>query len=418
MGARRGKNVRNHIWVLNGIISEVLSSKKKPPIDIQIFDYKQCFDTLWMEECLNDLYESGVKDDKLALLHNMNNNVKIAVKTPVGKSKRENIFKVITQGDVFAPILCSNQVDTFGKECLVEGKYSYVYRGEVDIPPLGMVDDLLCITECGPATSMMNVFLNCKTSSKKLIFGVDKYKKLHVGKKDVDFKCQDLFIDKWSEVAIKGEYSEEIDYKDVFEGEHTMEQKNEERYLGDLISIDGRNMKNIRARINKGFGIVNRILMMLNGIPFGRQYFRVGIILRNSLLASSILFNSEAWYNVTSSELELLESIDLSFLRQLLKAPKGTPKEMFYLELGILPFREIVRGRRLNFFHKILNEERNSLVSNFLNAQLKYKTKKDWISTVLEDFKYLELEHVTMEVLKSMKKNMFRKLIKQKTSWG
>ena len=131
----------------------------------------------------------------------------------------------------------------------------------------------------------------------------------------------------------------------------------------------------------------------INGIPFGRQYFKVGIILRNCLLVSSMLFNSEAWYNVTSSELELLESIDLSFLRQLLKASKGTPKEMFYLELGILPFREIIRGRRLNFPHEILNEERNSLVSKFLKAQLKYQTKKDWINKVLQDLEYLELEN-------------------------
>ena len=104
----------------------------------------------------------------------------------------------------------------------------------------------------------------------------------------------------------------------------------------------------------------------------------------------------------------------LSFLRQLLKAPKGTPKEMFFLELGILPFREIIRGRRLNFLHEILNEERNSLVSKFLKAQLKYKTKKDWINTVLEDLEYLELENLTMEGLRSMKKPMFRKLIKEK----
>ena len=30
----------------------------------------------------------------------------------------------------------------------------------------------------------------------------------------------------------------------------------------------------------------------------------------------------------------------------LLKVPKGTPKEMFYLELGIIPFRDIILGRR------------------------------------------------------------------------
>ena len=170
VGGRKGKNVRNHLWILNGVICDVLSTRKKSPIDIQIFDYKQCFDSLWLQESLNDIYESGVQDDKLALLYNINTHVKVAVKTPVGITKRKSIYNVITQGDVFGPILCSNQVDTFGRECLKEGKYTYTYKGEVEIPPLGMVDDLICISECGHKTAMMNTFIN----SKKLQFGVNK----------------------------------------------------------------------------------------------------------------------------------------------------------------------------------------------------------------------------------------------------
>ena len=181
VGGRKGKNVRNHIWIVNGVIVDVLSTKKKRPIDIQIFDYKQCFDSLWLQECLNDMYENGVKDDKLALLYNINTHVKIAVKTPVGKTRRGSIHNVITQGDVFGPFLCSNQVDTIGKECLQEGKYSYTYKGEVEIPPLGMVDDLLCISECGHRTAMMNSFICFKTNSKKLQFGAEKCKKLLEG---------------------------------------------------------------------------------------------------------------------------------------------------------------------------------------------------------------------------------------------
>ena len=80
VGGRKGRNVRNHVWVLNGIICDVLSAKRKNPIDIQIFDYKQCFDSLWLQECLSDLYTSGVKDDKLALLYNINTHVKVAIK--------------------------------------------------------------------------------------------------------------------------------------------------------------------------------------------------------------------------------------------------------------------------------------------------------------------------------------------------
>ena len=52
-----GKNIRNHIFIINGIINDVLSSKSNTPIDVQILDYERCFDAMWLEETLNDMYE-------------------------------------------------------------------------------------------------------------------------------------------------------------------------------------------------------------------------------------------------------------------------------------------------------------------------------------------------------------------------
>ena len=159
VGSRKAKNIRNHIWILNGIILDVLSSKSKTPVDVHIYDYKQCFDGLWLQECLNDVYSAGIKDDKFALLYNINRSVNVAVKTPVGITSRSTIYNAITQGDVFSAMFCSKQVDTFGQECLQQSKYTYKYRGEVEIPPLSIVDDILCISECGIQTKMMNAFI-------------------------------------------------------------------------------------------------------------------------------------------------------------------------------------------------------------------------------------------------------------------
>ena len=78
---------------------------------------------------------------------------------------------------------------------------------------------------------------------------------------------------------------------------------------------------------------------MLEGIQFGQYYFEVALILRNSLLISSLLFNSESWYNITAAEISLLESADVQLLRRILKVPKSTPKEMLYLEYGCVPLR-------------------------------------------------------------------------------
>ena len=149
IGSRKGKNIRNHIWVLNSIICDVLSTKRKKPIDLHIYDYKQCFDSLWLEECLNDMYEGGLQDDKLNLIYNANQHVNIAVRTPVGKSEVGSIENVVLQGDVFGPMLCSKQVDSIGKECMEEQKHTYLYKGEVEIPPLSMVDDVCVYQNVG-----------------------------------------------------------------------------------------------------------------------------------------------------------------------------------------------------------------------------------------------------------------------------
>ena len=94
---------------------------------------------------------------------------------------------------------------------------------------------------------------------------------------------------------------EEIE--DICEGEEIMEEKSDEKYLGDVISTDGKNIKNVKARVAKGKGIANRIISIIDGIPFGDFYFEVAMILRNSLLVSSMLSNSEAWYNVSKLSL-------------------------------------------------------------------------------------------------------------------
>ena len=138
----------NHIFVLNSVINDVLQNRKKP-IDIEILDYKQCFDSMWMEECLNDLWEAGIQDDHLALIYEINKNIDVAVKTPFGLTERKQVERVVMQGEVYGPLCCSVQVDTFGKECIQQRKYLYQYKEIVGIPPLAMVDELVLISNCG-----------------------------------------------------------------------------------------------------------------------------------------------------------------------------------------------------------------------------------------------------------------------------
>ena len=276
-----------------------------------------------------------------------------------------------------------------------------------------MVDDVLCISECGFKTAMVNAFIQSKTASKKLQFGGQKCKKIHIGKDREEYKCQQLYVDSWSEV----ERVDTLEIEDKYNGEELMEEIDEAKYLGDLISKDGRNIRNIKLRVNKGKGIVQKIIHILEGIPFGKLYFEVAMILRNTLLVSSVLCNSETWFNLTKAELDLLETVDVMLLRSILGAPISTPKEMLYLELGVIPYRDIIRGRRLTFLHYILNQDPNSVIFKVLEAQIDNQTSKDWVTTVLEDLKALELEATFADIrgIKKMKwKNIVKNIIKEK----
>ena len=168
VGGRKRRNIRNHIFIVNGIINEAI--RKKSNIDIEILDFKQCFDSMWLDETINDLYDTGLKNDNLNMIYKLNEKNKVAVVTPHGVTERVDIEKIVMQGENFAPLECSVQIDTFGKECIIEGKYLFYYRDSIPVPPLSMVDDLICISKCGINSIIMNSFINSKSTMKKLHF--------------------------------------------------------------------------------------------------------------------------------------------------------------------------------------------------------------------------------------------------------
>ena len=68
-------------------------------------------ETLWVEECVNDVFDAGLDNDKLVLLFLENQNANIAVKTPNGRSDRVHIRNVIMQGTVWGSMLCTATMD-------------------------------------------------------------------------------------------------------------------------------------------------------------------------------------------------------------------------------------------------------------------------------------------------------------------
>ena len=62
---------------------------------------------------------------------------------------------------------------------------------------------------------MFNVFPDITILYKKLLFGVKKCKKLHIGNMDKEYKCQDFSVDKWEEVELINDETEKMDLRKV-----------------------------------------------------------------------------------------------------------------------------------------------------------------------------------------------------------
>ena len=302
MGGRKGKGCRNNIFILNGIIHDVLQSNKNKPVVLEVYDYRQMFDSMNLKEAISDVYEAGLDDENLSLVYKANKEIFMAVNTPGGLTERQCIENIVLQGDTFGSILASVQVDAIAKECMETG-YGYKYKNILPVGMLGLVDDTVAITEVGYKAQMMNAFFNIKTAEKGLQFGIKKCKSMLIGKNTETAINSKLLVDKWSVEHREDVQTGETELYEEYCGQVEIGQTNEQKYLGFVISHLGDNMANIRAIKNKSIGIIRKIFTKLNSLKLKNYYFECALILMNTMLRPSILYASETYFNMKDIEI-------------------------------------------------------------------------------------------------------------------
>ena len=98
-GGMRAKGVTNNLFILRGIIDHSKYLGKE--LWISFYDVEKCFDSLWLEDCINSLWNCGVQNDILYLIYLLNRNADIIVKTPFGDTEAFTIPNLVKQGTVF-----------------------------------------------------------------------------------------------------------------------------------------------------------------------------------------------------------------------------------------------------------------------------------------------------------------------------
>ena len=212
VGGRRQRKIRDNLFIVYGVMNYAL--RENLEVDMGLYDLEKCFDSMWYEETMNDLWDAGIQDEKFALIGKLNEKCNIAVKTPLGITDRFQLERIEMQGTKFSNIKCSIQVDILGKDCYTSGEGLFLYKNRVYVPPLGIIDDIASFALSGPDAIKTNAIINSKIESKKLKFGPSKCHNIHFGKLE----------DTYSMLKVDSDIMNVKDY---------------ETYLGDIICKTG-----------------------------------------------------------------------------------------------------------------------------------------------------------------------------------
>jgi hypothetical protein len=153
---------------------------------------------------------------------------------------------------------------------------------------------------------------------------------------------------------------------------------------------------------------------ILKSVSFGRKYFQMAITLREAELVNGMLTNADVWYGLSQAEVDELEEVDKLLLRRVFEAPSSSCIESLYLELGLTPIRVIIKARRINYLHYLLNLKENEMLYSVFKAQWKYPTKDDWTVQVQKDLQDLKID-MSLEEMKKKSQWSFKRLVKIKS---
>ena len=175
---------------------------------------------------------------------------------------------------------------------MAEG-HSYLYKEILPVGFLGLVDDIIGITEAGIKAQKLNVFLNLKTAEKSLQFGPTKCKTMIVGRNRKNEINSDLLVDKWTVEYHENLQTGEAELVEQYCGLTEIGQTEEQKYFGFVLSSTGDNMANIREVKKKSIGVVKSALDKLNSLNLQQYYFECSVIILNVMVRSSIIYASE-----------------------------------------------------------------------------------------------------------------------------
>ena len=369
-GFRKNFSTTNHLFTLYGVIDILLSQKKR--LYSAFLDFEKAFDKIDRSFLWQKLLASNINGKLLTVIKNIYSNAKSFV---IANNTRSELFQInngVRQGENLSPVLFAIFLNDMNNSL------------NDTLTGLNSVADVA--NTCGMNGDVINLFLKLFIllyADDTVIF-TETPTKLQDG-----LNCIKKYCDKWKlklnpskcKIMIFSRGKVRV-FPEFFIGNEKLEVVHDFMYLGTKLNYNNKMIvcqKDLCQRATRAmFCLLKKC--SLNNLPLD-----VITDLFEKIVVPVATYGCEVWGFDTN---DILEKMQMKFLKILFKLRKSTPSFLILGELGIFPLKTIIKCRVLNYWFKLnLPENANKLSS------IVYKCLHKMYITGVHENSYLKFIH-------------------------
>ena len=138
------------------------------------------------------------------------------------------------------------------------------------------------------------------------------------------------------------------------------------KLLGDQYDQTGRNSSKIKKKMETTSYIAAEVKRQSSYELDGKADTCVRLLLMETVVIPTLLFNTETWVNVTNEEMNNINKGHYHVLRKVFEQKEHTPYYGILMEIGSWPYSYVVIYKRLMYFHHIIHSDKRRTIRKIL----------------------------------------------------
>ena len=326
------------------------------------------------------LGKNGVEDKTWSKIKELNENLCASVKTKFGETREIKCKDSIRQGGVLSPVMYATMMDEIAKE-ITRNNLGITVNENSKIGCLLWMDDVALIANKEQEMQAMLDITNAIAEDYHIVFGKEKSKVL----------CMNGSTQRSFKIGLQ-----EIEPCDKY------------KYLGVMMNKKNNLQDHIKEVKKKAEGAFQIAMTIAGCVDLKGIEMRTMWQLLESCIIPIIIYGGEACRSTKKEKKEWNKVLD-DLIKRLILVPTTTPREIIYLESGLLDIEHTIMKNKLNLRQRI--EEKGTETQKVI---IKDITKNSWNEELKKTLEESQIESDQTKKDKENRKQTIKRIMVQK----